>query len=229
MNLSQLKSQFAVLVPDFPLSYYEAEVTRFFNQAQKEVADKNLIIDKSYALSNVDFSEYNLPSNFIEIRKDGVFIDGKQINPITLGELVRLYGTEWQNLDKGTPKHYLREGWTIKFIPDFDTDDKEILIYFWGYANDLSQNDDVPFTTGNTINGYDYHNHLRSFDELLIEYAVGMAKFSLGFYSTTQTALTNFYTLLTAKVNKIKKREDLEKTQVEPDPYLLKKMQQRRY
>jgi len=227
MNLGELKSQLEILVPEFPASDYVAEILQWFNTAQREVADKKIISDRAVALSDTDATAYSLPGNFIDFKRRGVFVDGKKIDPITLTQLVSLYGEGWKSLGRSTPKYYLREGGIIEFIPDFDTNGKEIALYYWAYPNDLSANDDLPFTTGNPTDGYGYHNHLRNFDELLLEYAVSMAKFTLGFYSTTQQALTNFYSLLNSKVAEIKKREDLYVDNIQPDPYLLKKKQQR--
>jgi len=227
MTLAEMQSQLAVLVPEFPFSSYTTQTIQWLNDAQREVGEKKIISDSSYALSEADEGEYSLPDTCIELKKAGVFYDGTLVEPITLPLLIEQYGTSWKSLESGTPKFYLNNGGSIELVPAPDTDDKVILLNFWGYANALSAAGDIPFTTGDITAGYDYHNNLRSLDSLLVEYGIAMSKFSLGLYNTTQSALTNFYSLLTAKANNLKKRGDMEYNYRGIDPMVLRNKQRR--
>lgn len=227
MNLGQLKSQLQILVSEFPYENYVNEVTQWFNQAQEEIAERNLIEDKMTALSNPDITTYTLPTNFIELKRDGVFVGGKQIDPGTLSDLIDRYGRTWKSQDSGNPQVYLREGWLIRFIPNFADLNKEIILHYYGYPNALENDTDIPFTTGSEATGFDYHNHLRSLDKLILEYGVALAKYSLGMYGNTDSALSLFYGKLDARERRLNMREDLRKQQVPTDPYMLKKRVQR--
>jgi len=227
MNKGQLDDQIEVLVPEFPSATYTATVLEWFNLAQRKIAEKKLISDKVTTPSVAEQAEYALPDNYLEMKKGGVFFNNIQLDPITLQGLIDLYGTGWKSTASGTPLFYLLTGGTIELFPKPNTSSLDLFLDFWAYANDLSADADLPFTTGDGTAGYDYNNRLRSLDELLVEYAIGMAKFSLGLYANTQTALQNFYTLLEKRVFELNKRGDLEKNTVGMNPIHLRNMSRR--
>jgi len=227
MNKGQLDDQMEVLVPEFPLASYTATSLEWYNLAQRDIAEKKLISDKVTTPSVAEQAEYALPDNFIEIKKGGVFFNNVQLEPITLQGLIDNYGQSWKSTASGTPIYYLLSGGTIELFPKPNTSSLNLALDFWAYANDLVADADLPFTTGDGTAGYDYNNRLRSLDKLVLEYAIGMAKFSLGLYANTRTALANFYTLLEQRVQSLKKREDLEVSQIQPGKYHLRNMARR--
>ena len=227
MTLEQLQSNFQVLVSEFPYSTYTATVLSWFNEGQRKICEKRLISDKATTPSIAETGEYDLPDNFIETKRGGVFFNDELITPATLPLLVNIYGEDWKSTESGTPKYYLIDGGSIELIPKPSIADLDILLNFWAYANDLSSSSDVPFTTGNESVGYTKNNRLRGLDDLLLEYAIGMAKFSLGFYDTTQQALNNFYSLLNQRVVALRKSGDLEYNEKMIDPYHLRNLQRR--
>jgi len=168
-----------------------------------------------------------LPDNFIELKKGGLSFDGSTITPITLPLLAQEYGTDWKSTASGTPKYYRIDGGAIEFTPKPSTSDLTILLEYWAYANDLALTTDKPFTTGDDTAGYTYNDRLRSLDPLLVEYALGKAKYSLGFYDTTQQALSNFYALLDKKILRLRQSEDLEYNRTGIDPMHLRNIQRR--
>lgn len=227
MTKTELDAQVAVLVPEFPFASYTASVLQWYNNAQRKVAEKKLIPDKVTTLSIKDQGEYTLPENFIEIKKGGVFYNNNQIDPITLKGLIDIYGQDWKSLASGTPLYYILNSGSFELFPKPDIDNLVILLDFFAYPNELVLTTDLPFTVGDETAGYNYNNRLRSLDELLVEYAIGMAKFSLGLYANTQVALQNFYTLLNQRAGELKKREDLEIGQVNSGNYHLRNMARR--
>jgi hypothetical protein len=227
MDHAALKSNFAVLVPDFPSASYLTNITSWFNSAQRKVSEKLLVTAKSTTPSIAGSSSYDMPDDYIEIKRQGVAYDGIELTPATLTILAEEYPEGWANLALGTPEFYMIDGGAITLIPTPNVDDIDISLEYWGYANDLVSDTDVPFTTGDETNGFTVNNRLRGLDDLLLEYAIGMAKFSLGFYSTTQNALSNFYTLLDSRATALNKKPDLEYTQKRHDPYVLRNKQSR--
>jgi hypothetical protein len=229
MTLSQLQASFQALVAEYPYSSYVSVVLGWLNEAQRKVAEKNLITCKSTTPSVASEDEYDLPDDFIAIKRGGVMYDGVKIDPITLDEVAALYGNSWASLDAGTPKYYIIDGGSIQLVPAPLDSSKNIELTYWGYANDLVNSTDVPFTTGDGTVGYTKNNRLRSLDDLLVEYAVAMAKYSLGFYDSTQAALTNFYSMLNSRVRELQRNADLERNEKKIDPFLLRVWQTRQY
>lgn len=227
MNLGQLRSQFQLLCSAFPYSSYTASVDEWLDQAQREVGDALIIDDRATTQSQASTSDYDLPDNLLEIKKDGVFFDGALIDPANLSLLISLYGVSWKDLEAGTPTHFLREGENIILVPASLEADKTIEVHYLGYANDLVETEDMPFTTGNSSVGFDYHNHLRALDWLLLDYAIGMAEYSLGKYTNLDSALNKFYNKLAAKTRQIKKPQHLEIQCWGKDPLTLKRFAQR--
>jgi hypothetical protein len=228
MNLSDLKSDFKVLVPEFPFSSYEARVVSWFNAAQRKVGKKRIIDITGSITSEADTSRYALPSSLIDLKRDGVYINGKVATLTTKTLIKTVYGESWRNLDSvDYPGYCYKEGQYLIFVPGFLSAGSTIDLMFWGYANDLAESGDVPFTTG-TAGNYDTHDHLRGLDVLLLEYALSMAKLALGFYSSRKDALTNFYAMLEEEVEDLKKQNHLEIQEMQPDPFLLRKFAKRR-
>lgn len=204
MNKSTLDTQFQVLRPDFPYSSYTSAVLEWYNLAQRAIADKCVVADRQKATTTANMKTIDLPDTCIEVKRDGVYVNKTLVEVVGLTKIIDEYGTNWKDTDYGTPKYCIQEGEQLIFVPPILTADLEVEIHFWGYPNDLSSDSDIPFTTGDTDNGYDYHNHLRGFDELVLDYALRMADYSLGIYSTKDSALASWYARLEGKVNEKK-------------------------
>jgi hypothetical protein len=156
------------------------------------------------------------------MKRKGVTYDGETLTRETLPILVEYYGDDWESEDSGTPKFYLLDGGAIELVPKPSETSKTIGLKFWGYANDLSDSADVPFTTGDDDVGETLNSRLRSMDMMLVEYATEMAKYALGKYASINAALSNWHNKLDVKARLLNSSKDLEYTEKRIDPMHLR-------
>lgn len=220
MNLGQIKDSLEVLVPEFPHTTYSTQVTDWLNIAQNEIAAKKLIEGTKTATSTASTSEYTF-TGIVDIKRNGLSHDSATLTPVTEQELDGLYD-EWRSLDPGTPLYYLPTTSGAILIPSPDTTGKTIEAKGYYQPDDMSVDADDPFEVDDVRaqNTYDL-------EPLLIEYGIGMMKFSLGFYDTTQSALSNFYSMLSGKVTDKTAKKVNERGRPNIDSFHLRNLQRR--
>lgn len=226
MNLTDLQTQFQAMLPEYPYSSYTSTVLSWFNEAQKEIAEKKIIADRQTSTSTASMTSIDKPDTCIEIKRNGLYVNNSLIEIKEIGEVIDNYGIDWRSEGVGTPVLAVEDGESLIFVPGIETADLSIELFFWGYPNDLSSGTDIPFTTGNATRGYDYHNHLRSYDPLVLDYALKCGEYSLGMHTTKEQALIAWYSKLDRKVN-LNTKEPLQRQTIGIDPFMAKKTKDR--
>jgi hypothetical protein len=183
--------------------------------ALTEIGSKQLIKGSKTKTSTASTSEY-IFTGLIDIDRNGIDYDGVTLTQVTLTDLDNIYD-EWRSEAASTPKYYLFENGKVTLIPTPDTTGDSIIARGAYFADLLVVGGDYPFYLDAVK-----QEGLDDLEPLLLEYAIGMMKYSLGFYNNTQTALANFFGLLERKVAEKKPKKDMHRQAITKDPFLMR-------
>lgn len=151
MTLGELKTLFSVYLDDLAFGYFtESQVTRYLNQAQRELQKQLVQAGQNYytickqASLVASSCEYYLPQDFLKLHRLEIVLSGTAPNeirdpilPITLNQQDLVGGTT------GTPEVYTLLGNRFKLFPIPDSTQTIKLTYSYR-VSDMVLDSDVP-------------------------------------------------------------------------------------